>query len=368
MNDIGRHDYGRVYRERIVDEAAEWFARLQDDEPGPDDRAAFGQWLRASAHHVREYLSLMALHADIAGLKSTPDAETLIALARSAGVENVTPLSPILPLPSEGRSGDRKALRSARRRFILPLGLAASVALLVFGAFWLHTNPDTAGYTTRRGEQKSLTLPDGSVVTLNALSELHLAFTQGYRDIELKSGEALFEVARNPARPFRVRSGDTVVQAVGTRFNVYHRQEDTTVTVVEGAVEVRSGEGRADMAKSAPVRVSRNQRAHVDLKAGAAARRVVVSAADAQAETAWRERRLVFESRALGAVVQEFNLYNDARLVVSDPKLEEVRVSGAFNANDPRSFAQFLQEARLAEFAEKADGTLELVARGASAP
>ncbi len=93
-------------------------------------------------------------------------------------------------------------------------------------------------YTTQIGERRSIALADGSTIDLNARSTLRVNFSKTERNVELIDGQALFEVAKDKARPFIVRSGETVVRAVGTQFDVYHKKEGTTVTVIEGSVAV----------------------------------------------------------------------------------------------------------------------------------
>jgi transmembrane sensor len=371
MKDNQRYNY----HDRIIDEAADWFARLQDTELSSEDREAFADWLSASPEHVREYLALTNLHTDISELPSTRSVGDLIEMARLAHAENVVSLyeqkapaparfssaGSAIPAPDTGRAGRVKRL----------VGLAACIAIITLASvWWLHSNPNTAVYTTSIGEQKSFPLPDGSVVTLNAVSKLRIRYTERYRDVQLLSGEALFIVAKNRLRPFRVLTNDSVIQAVGTQFNVYHRRADTTVTVVEGTVEIRpavsqlpaqnslsqplkpprlapqfTGEGAAVRGSSQVIRVTKGQRAHI----GAQDAPITVSAADAAVDTAWRERRLTFESRPLGEIVAEFNLYNQAPIEIRDAALNATQVSGSFNANDPQSFALFLEEAKLAK-------------------
>jgi transmembrane sensor len=348
MKDHQRYNY----HDRIVDEAADWFARLQNPQLDPEDRTAFADWLCASAEHVREYLALTNLHTDISELPIAQSAENLIERARRAHTENVIPLN-LLSLP-EGPEGlvsqeeafgtGRAAASTGRDRIKKIAALAASIALVTLACVWLlYPNVNTANYTTSIGEQRSFPLPDGSLVTLNAVSKLRMRYTERYRDVQLLSGEALFTVAKNKLKPFRVLTDDSVIQAIGTQFNVYHRRASTTVTVVEGTVEIRSATSQAPAENAS--RVTKGQRARM----GAENARITVSAADAAVEMAWRERRLTFESRPLGDVVAEFNLYNEVSLEIRDPALNAVQVSGSFNADDPQSFASFLQEARLAK-------------------
>lgn len=372
------------YHDRIIDEAADWFTRLQDTELSSEDREAFADWLSASPEHVREYLALTNLHTDISELPPTRSVTDLIELARQEHTENVIELKPFLSpedremyaaregevsTPVTGtRSPDPTRLRARRR-----VALAASVAILTLACVgWFYLNANAATYITSTGEQKSFPLPDGSVVTLNAVSKIRIHYTEQYRDVQLLSGEALFSVAKHRLRPFRVLTNDSVIRAVGTQFNVYHRHADTTVTVVEGTVEISpatlqllsensssptapgaealapklaSGQQAYIKGSSQVIRVTKGQRAHISAQDTP----ITVTAADASVDTAWRERRLTFESRPLGQVVAEFNLYNAVPIELEDAALNDIQVSGSFNANDPQSFALFLEEAGLAK-------------------
>jgi transmembrane sensor len=377
------------YSDRIIDEASDWYVRLQDTEVSAADREAFTDWICASPQHVREYLSLTHLDGDISQLSGSKSVADLIELVRQGAGENVIELGPFSSrenksaqtrestMVAEGPRGADVG-RSRVRRWV---ALAATTVIGVLAAgWWLYLNPNSATYTTSVGEQESFPLPDGSLVTLNAVSKLRIHYTSRYRDVRLLSGEALFTVAKNRSRPFRVLTNDSVIRAVGTQFNVYHRRADTTVTVVEGTVEVQPAATTA--AGSAPpplsdlglgkdggmsrgraaralgsfqvVRVTKGQRAHVESSTAP----VTVSAADPAVDIAWRERRLTFDSRPLGEVVAEFNLYNATPFEIRDESLATVQVSGSFNANDPQSFAQFLDEAGIAKFTEHSDRIL----------
>jgi transmembrane sensor len=364
------------YGDRIVDEASAWFVRLQDAEVCVEEREAFADWLSASPSHVREYLMLSDLHCDIKEHTSARGVKNLIELARQAPTENVIALSTLARYdetlePSPTATQETYVTGSARTNYgrTHKFGLAAVIVIITLGSlWWSHPNPDNATYSTAVGEQKSFPLPDGSVVTLNAVSKLRAHYTTQYRDVLLLSGEALFTVAKNRARPFRVLTNDSVIQAVGTQFNVYHRRADTTVTVVEGTVEIRPATSTTSLAQVAPqssgrahdVRVTKGQRAHV----AAGNLPVTVSAIDPAVDTAWRERKLTFESRPLAQIVAEFNLYNSTPFELGDEALANIEVSGSFNANDPESFSQFLAAAGIANTTKYADRVLLRLPQG----
>jgi transmembrane sensor len=199
-------------------------------------------------------------------------------------------------------------------------------------------------YTTEIGERRSITLSDGSTIDLNARSKVRIHFSKAERDVELVDGQALFEVAKDKARPFVVKSGDTQVRAVGTQFDVYRKQSGTTVTVIEGRVEVRSPESALaptlEGSAEAPIFVSAGEQITVTAHRLSA---VQPKRTDVAAATAWTHHRLVFDGSRLGDVVVDFNRYNTRQLVIETPDLQDFHVSGVYSSTDPASLVRFLR-------------------------
>ena len=186
------------------------------------------------------------------------------------------------------------------------------------------------------------------------------------RNVELQQGQALFHVAKDPARPFIVHSGATSVRAVGTQFDVYRKDSGVTVvTVVEGRVAVSAADLAAPQATSADVSGSASSL----LTAG---EQVIVTAqssartqprsADAAVATAWTKGQIVFQATPLKDVVEEFNRYNRHQLMIDDPTLKAVRVSGVFSSTDPASLLRFLSE-QLQLSVKDRDGKIEIKRR-----
>lgn len=212
------------------------------------------------------------------------------------------------------------------------VGLAAGVA-----GWWFSS---TEHYQTAVGEQRSVVLSDGTVVTLNTSSEIEVRLGRNQRTVDLLSGEALFEVARDPARPFDVAAGKTTVRAVGTEFNVDRRPSGTTVTVVEGRVAVFTADdpgANPGIRKVANVPVVAGEQLIVAPNTTPRASRVNPATA-----TAWTQRKLVFEHRPLGEVAEELNRYNRERIEIQSPLLRAQQITGVFEANNPESFMSFL--------------------------
>jgi transmembrane sensor len=334
---------------QIYAEASEWFAEFRDREPDAAARREFDRWLRASPEHLAAYLEIAALWNEAGTLdrQGRWSAERLIAEAR-ADQDNVVSL-PTLPAASSAAAAVR--LNVKRMPATATVGLF-SLVVLVLAGLWLLESKGAKVYDTTIGEQRSVTLPDGSTVDLNSNSRIEMRYSERGRDIELLEGQALFNVARDPARPFVVSSGTTRVRAVGTQFDVYRKPSGTMVTVVEGRVSVlggvrdisstRGSAGAAAPAHTAPA-------AEVLLTAGG---QVLVTDATIQraarpnisSAVAWRQRQLVFDSASLAEVAEEFNRYNTRQLVIRDAGLRSFHISGVFSSTDPASLIRFLRE------------------------
>ena len=320
----------------IIEQAADWVVRLHEDvSMSTAERRAFLAWLRQSPVHVREFLQAEVDWLALEGVDSEHGIDVAALLADSE--VNVVPLRESAPTPSQ----------SAKRRYRNIAGLAATVIVGVIMATYFLLDPrSTESYVTALGEQRSIVLPDGSVVELNTQSRLDVRFDDTWRDVDLLAGEALFTVEKDPSRPFRVFSGAVEVQAVGTQFNVYRQTERTVVTVLEGRVAVRQHEASSSVLPEA-VELSVGEQAVV--QAEATLRQVTTSPTKA---VAWRQRRLVFEDEPLANVAAEFNRYNVQRIVVEGDALRARRINGVFNADRPERMVQFIMRSSDVELVE----------------
>lgn len=329
-------------RDSVVAEAAEWFATLSDGGESTEERQSFVAWLRRSNLHVEEFLRVSGLARELSRPSLWPavSREELIAqaLASTDGIVEI------------GRSRRTNEpvgrVRPSRARWARPwlltmaaVSAAAALAVVVFVPRWSVWNGTR--YTTSVGEMRSIVLADGSVVELNTRSSLITRFTDSVREVELERGEAIFKVAKNAARPFRVSTGSTEILALGTAFNVYAASSRTVVTVLEGRVRV-SDHSRA---RGGAVSVGARQ---MELSGGEQAviapnRPIArVALADPAKVTLWTERRLIFEDTSLATAAEEFARYSGRRIRIEDPALAARQITGVFDASDPASLVQFL--------------------------
>lgn len=322
---------------QIVEEAAEWFVEMNEGEADSAARQRFHAWLTLSPEHVRAYLELLPLWEEGTGLASAArDPAALIEWARTG--TNVVSLAPSETTPASVARPNVGTVESGRNRRVrgpLAYATAASI-LLVAAALFVWMQMFRGVYDAAVGEQRVISLDDGSQVELNARSRIRVRFDERERSVELIRGQALFRVAKDHARPFVVHSGEAAVRAVGTQFDVYRKKTSTIVTVVEGSVAV------------APKKATDPAHKLAILTAG---QQVTVTPtalpeprlADIALATAWTQQRLAFSRASLAEVAEEFNRYNKRQLVIADPSLESFRISGNFPSADPAPLLSFLR-------------------------
>jgi transmembrane sensor len=302
----------------VHEEAAGWLMRLN---AAPNDVAtleAFEDWRDAAPEHRAAFDAVQDSWALFGDQAAAPE---LLALRRDA----------------LGRTGRRPRLDLGRR------GLAAGLAALIIAPLavygWRRLGPD-ARQTLRTavGEQRTVTLSDGSRVSLDANTLVKVAYSPALRLAEVVEGRAHFEVAKDKARPMRVRAGRRTVTALGTAFTVEHQGERVVVTLVEGRVAVTETAPPRGVAPPAKELVPQQQ---LVFAADAAPR--MHEAVDVERAMAWREGKLVFDDENLADAVARVNNYSRVKIVVEDAPARALKVSGIFNAGDTPAFVEAVQ-------------------------
>ena len=346
---------GRDDELRLAEKAGQWFSSLQD---GNEHREKFFRWLEESPRNVEEMLEVMAVARAIGSL--SPEAQARLgALDRDregARPSNVVTLSAARDEAVNDNSRDVVSQRqsesappshsqSAWRRWFRPTLLVAGIVLGLGVGFVQFVGGGGRVYATDVGEQRVIELADGSVIHLNTHSRVSVELSETSRRIRLLEGQALFEVARDTKRPFLVETDAALIQALGTQFDVYRRDEDTRVAVIEGVVQVSPGSAAASAPSSqpakgvnAPVRVGAGE--GVDVTRGAVKKQAGL---DVVKVTAWRQRRLVFSNDTLADIAAEFNRYNpDLQIRVIGDSVAQQTFSGTFPTNGPDALMRAL--------------------------
>ncbi len=260
----------------LSDDAIDWQVLLHSGNASQADRERYQRWRGLSAEHLAAAEEAEALWGDLGHTQTA------------------------MQLPKAPH----------RRHWGSAIAASLLAAMLGYGG-WQQAPALLADYHTSTGERRTITLEDGSKVTLNSASALSVNFSGERRTVSLKAGEALFEPAADP-RPFVVDSGAEAVQGSDAVFSVRRQGSVNSVVVTRGEAQV--GE-----------------------------RRVTVSP-DAQAQTAWQRGKLIFNGRPLREVIAELERYQHGRILISDSQVGALQVSGVFDLNDPHALLRTLEQ------------------------
>lgn len=316
--------------------AVYWFTRMHSGDATPEEIAACKIWRHEDPEHDRIYRSMQFFW----------DASSQLPEDR---------LRAILAKPDE-EPPKRHAF--TRRQF--GLGLAGACALGGVAAVTIPTLLQgeaqyRATFTTRRGERRDVTLPDGSALALNVNTQVEVAFYDRQRIIKLVTGEVFFEVRSDAQWPFLVHAGSTEVEVTGTRFNVWHEHNAVSVSVESGSVAVSSGAWWSQDKKH--LRGGQSVAIGTD---GAASE---VLAVQMENIVAWREGKIVFDDAPLQYVVTQMNRYLPQAVRLDAPQLHDYRVAGVFHVDDPEAMIAALPAIAPVRVYQLTDGRIRIVAR-----
>ncbi len=393
------------------DAAAYWFARVHSGDFSVAEEKRFLEWRRADGQNEFEYRALESIwqssllipdgelremldEDDGANVGSASNAGS--AVISASGFASVSDSDERSILPSGSRSGSEARFGSgsnpssvlsstapetsisyfgsvsdehssttssretasfavppnaARRRFLWQGAALGAVVVLGAGGAYLaqqDTVSHALSYATAFGEQKTVTLPDGSEVHMNVSTELVLHYQAHRRQLTLLKGEATFAVRTDKNRPFIVDAGQVQVEVTGTVFNVRrHAQGNVDVAVTEGSVNVSSGPWwNRKQASLTPGMLAQ----------GSEEQAWSVQQTDVAARTAWRQGKVVFRDQTLDEVVQEMNRYLPEPIELMDEKLKRLRMAGVFNIEDAQGFLLALQEQLPVTVVSRSDG------------
>jgi transmembrane sensor len=301
-------------REQIEQAAAAWIAKRDLGPWTAVEETGLEAWLALSAGNRAAYYRLNAAWLEAGRLQALGTPGTGTAIGSQADLPDHAPRT------------------ATKTRY----AIAASVLVGLIAAATWYLWPDAASYRTEVGGLEAIPLSDGSKVTLNTDTEIRVAVSATERRVELERGEAFFDVARDPTRPFVVRAGNRRVVAIGTQFSVREQGDDVRVVVSEGRVRLETSTGEAI----------------AELTAGAIARArddAVMVEEDRLPEIertlTWRSGQLTFRDTPLAEAVAEFNRYNSRRIVIEDPAVAALEVGGVFRATNVDPFVSLLEEA-----------------------
>lgn len=289
---------------RAINEAAQWMALVQSGQASPEELQAFVAWRDSNPRHA-EIVSRMG-----GGLKQLP-VEALRGVPRATLLSSVN-------------------APSSRRKF-----LGKSLSALGFTAIGLSLGrlygyvPLPGELQTSTAERHTFTLEDGSTLTLDARSRVSVRFNDRERLLTLDQGELQIDVARDPLRPFVVETEHGRMRALGTRFLVAHRPDATRLVMLHSQVQITTRSGLQQIA-TAGQSVRFNQSAYL------------ATAAASGYESAWVDGVLQVRDAALGDVVEQLRRYRRG-IIVLDPKIAGLRISGVYFLDDSDQTLQLLE-------------------------
>ena len=323
-------------REDIFEAASERFLRLKNRAGDPEVAGEIEAWLDKDPAHREAFEKVEAAWGAVGDNAASPE----MVIARRDALE---------------RAG--KAAQNRWTSKVFGAGspiqrYAAAVAILVvvvsavlYTVFAPDASEPSLAYETAVGETRVLTLEDNSRISLDAGTHLEVTYTDEGRSIELYRGQAYFDVAKDPLRPFKVKAGDQTVVALGTEFNVEMINEQVLVTLVEGRVSV-TGRQPVLSPDSSEIQITPMTR---ELEPG---QQLVISrekpvelveTANLEKASSWRQGKLIFEDEALSAAVERMNRYSHIKIIVGDKDIEALGISGVFNAGDTEAFVEALE-------------------------
>ncbi len=306
----------------IAAEAAVWVARLHGPSRSPAMEQEFRAWQARSGAHRDAFDWCTETWLDAPGLSM---ADAVVAARRA---------SPARPLPG------------VRRRWAPVLAL---ITVAAGGALLFQPWSRVVEYRTGIGEQQRVVLADDSRVTLNTDTQLRVSIGRSERRIDLEHGEALFEVAKDSARPFVVRADGSSIVAHGTSFAVRlargsRGEEALTVTLVEGRISVNVEEPSPNRAVQPvpPRQLTPGERVRfVQPAARSPAALVQVDRPNLERALAWQRSEVALDKAALSDAINEMNRYSRTIIVLSGPpELADLRVTGLYRAGNSEGFAR----------------------------
>ena len=293
-------------------EASAWLTRLQDAARSPAMESAFRFWLAENAANARAFARVSDTWEIIPGAASW-DAARVDATAAS-------------------RHWPRRAFFVA---------VAASVAIVLVVAGFVGFQLRAPVYQTSIGEIRSVTLTDGTRVTLNTDTRLRVLYRKNERRIQLERGEAEFDDTENPQRPFVVQVDDYQVRALGTIFDINSAPKQLDVTLIKGRVDVSRALPPNGKPAPSPTVLLPGER--LVIRGNGQTR---IDHPSLEAISAWQRGQAVFNDVPLVDAIAKINRYGGTPIRIEDPGLDQMRVSGVFPIHDPEEFARAVSSLR----------------------
>lgn len=317
---IPQNDNDRVAERE--EQAAAWCLLLAERSLTAGERADFDAWLAADESHALHFDQMVTVWQGTDAIAEMPG---FLALRADA-----------LTMMEKARRGSAASFPTRRHAF----AAAASFALVAgMGAWYWSERPDV--YSTDVGERRIVRLDDGSSVSLDAVSQVSVSFTEERRAVTLERGRAKFDVAKDPLRPFTVTAGSQSVVAVGTSFSVELLRNQLRVLLFEGQVAVvPRAVATANIKVRRPAPATTQLLPGQELVANLSSGTAEVLPVETDRSLGWESGRVDFVDMPLADAVERINRYATSPILLGDAAAGRHLVNGVFDAGDTDSFVK----------------------------
>lgn len=279
-------------KKTAMTQASEWFALLSADYVSEQDKLRFGDWLDQSELNRQEY-----------------EKASLAWIA----LEDMDPAQFDAP---QSQGFFSKAPQWMLHRPVWAVGAVAAAVLFIFIAF--NPSPYQVKYQTVVGERRTISLPEGSQITLNTNTRLEVVFNQGTRQVWLKSGEAFFDVSPDANRPFTVKTDGGEVSVLGTRFNLRLDGQQASVALIEGRLKVSLPHAQEAFLSTGET---------ISYSSAGITRMPETEMAPL---VAWQAGKFIFRGTRLEDVIADVDRYMEESITIADASLKDIKVTGTF--------------------------------------
>lgn len=345
--------------------AVEWHSRWEQG-LSENEHEALRQWLAEDAAHDAAFRRLTQ---DLAMLRSAPS--YMVAKARSS-FERETIASGGTSAQSASGSAKPKAMEGWARAGALlswmqprsALVAACCAAVFAAGIGWHQWRQPTfeSSYVAQKGQQKLVTLPDGTELAMDADTQAQVTMYRDRREVRIADGQIMFSVAADPRKPFHVLAGPARVTVLGTRFSVRYRNQGAdagavNVSVEKGHVQVTSSYSSANAKADLPVELLAGQ----GLRVSSSGVLGQVASVAPGSVALWRKGLVRFDNTALVDALFELERYGSTGLEIRDPAVAAMTIGGSYQIDRPGEFARMLTQILPVKLVSEPSGKTEIV-------
>ncbi|MDB9952230.1 FecR domain-containing protein [Porticoccaceae bacterium] len=388
----------------IKQEAGAWIVKIDSAPLNAKEAAELQRWMAQSDFH-KQYLEKLAKNWDAMGILQELSALFPINTTPLSWAERLKQWMSGLSSPNQS-SPNQSPLKESQNPW--PRNAFAASALVLMAALYIFNQPQTH-FETAIGQQATYQLADGTTISLNTNSEADIEYSAERRVVRLHRGEASFDVAKNPERPFMVYAGEGMVWAVGTAFNVRYQTNPSNekqskqqphsidVIVTEGTIKVYAGiSNPALVAEPSQPTVQANTQGQTDTQSQnkkvqnkkvqnkkapqkqAPKKEVLANAGTAisysqtinsidqatqlqlDKQQAWQQGSLLFKGETLEQALQEISRYTTKQIIITDSDIKNIRVGGHYKTHDIGALLAALSEGFGIQVTQVSKGRIEL--------